>query len=241
MIVDAALWGIAAYLIFVLIAQDQKRWQLAAWISAGIYFVWDEIISSCILSDAGIQFTNREVSRLVGNDLGSIDVFDAVLSVGLAYGGFVLGRSLFRRATISHLHAEPKEDPTVTYFETEANTRNESKRMELMTEELDQATSPIDQESDALTQTTGSTPKKKGLAIASFVCGLIGGWASTVSIPAVICGHMALSKIKKDPNTYAGKGLAIAGLVFGYLGLILAVIASIMRGMLKESVNSMGY
>jgi hypothetical protein len=83
--------------------------------------------------------------------------------------------------------------------------------------------------------------KKKGLAIASLVCGIIGGWASTVSIPAVICGHMALRKIKKNPETYTGKGLAISGLVLGYLGLVLAVVTGFMRGMLKGQLNSMGY
>jgi len=51
--------------------------------------------------------------------------------------------------------------------------------------------------------------KKKGLAIASLVCGIIGGTFSTASIIAVICGHIALYKIKKDPNIYAGKGIAI--------------------------------
>jgi len=77
--------------------------------------------------------------------------------------------------------------------------------------------------------------KKKGLAITSLVCGIIGGysWASTASIIAIICGHLALHNIKKDPNTYTGKGLAIAGLILGYLGLVLAVALGIMRGVLR--------
>lgn len=81
--------------------------------------------------------------------------------------------------------------------------------------------------------------KKKGLAIASLVCGIIGGypWASTASIVAIICGHIALYKIKKDPNTYAGKGLAIAGLILGYLGLVLAIALGIMRGVLKTKLG----
>ena len=60
-------------------------------------------------------------------------------------------------------------------------------------------------------QQTAQQGQKKGLAIASLVCGIIGGWASTFSIPAVICGHIALSKIKKDAQSNGGKGMAIAG------------------------------
>ncbi len=78
-------------------------------------------------------------------------------------------------------------------------------------------------------EATQTKPQKKGLAMASLVCGIIGGWFSTLSIPAVICGHMALSKIKKEPNTYGGKGLAIAGLILGYLGLVLAFIGVMLR------------
>ena len=82
--------------------------------------------------------------------------------------------------------------------------------------------------------------KKKGLAIASLVLSIIGGypWASTASIIAVVCGHIALYKIKKDPNVYAGKGIAMAGLILGYLGLVLAIVLGIMRGVLK---NELGY
>lgn len=99
MIVDATLWGISAYMIFVLIAKNQKHWQLGAWISAGTYFIWDEIIGSWFLSGAGVRVTNREISQLVGNDFANVDFFDLLLSIALAFGGFVLGRLMFRRAT----------------------------------------------------------------------------------------------------------------------------------------------
>lgn len=82
--------------------------------------------------------------------------------------------------------------------------------------------------------------KKRGLAIASLVLSIIGGypWASTASIIAVIFGHVALYKIKKDPNAYSGKGIAVAGLILGYLGIALAIALGIMRGVLK---NELGY
>jgi peptidyl-prolyl cis-trans isomerase B (cyclophilin B) len=72
--------------------------------------------------------------------------------------------------------------------------------------------------------------KRKGLAIASLVCAIIGGWASTATIPAVICGHLALSRMKKNPQEFGGKGIALAGLILGYFGLGLALILGATRG-----------
>jgi len=43
-----------------------------------------------------------------------------------------------------------------------------------------------------------------------------------VSLDAVICGHIALNQIKRTGEK--GRGLAIAGLVLGYLGLISGII-----------------
>jgi hypothetical protein len=43
-----------------------------------------------------------------------------------------------------------------------------------------------------------------------------------VSLAAIICGHIALSQIKKTGEK--GRGLAIAGLVLGYAGIIIGAI-----------------
>jgi len=88
-------------------------------------------------------------------------------------------------------------------------------------------------------KTDQASTKKKGLAIASLIFGIIGNSPalSTASIVAIICGHIALNKIKKDPNTYAGKNLAKAGLILGYLGLVLAIALGIMRGVITKTLN----
>lgn len=57
------------------------------------------------------------------------------------------------------------------------------------------------------------------LAILSFTC----GWLFT-AIPAVICGHIACSKIRKSGGTLSGKGIATAGLILGYTGLALGIL-----------------
>ncbi len=66
-----------------------------------------------------------------------------------------------------------------------------------------------------------------GLAIASMVCGIVGYltcyFAALLAIPAVICGHLALSQMRSSPVPMAGKGMAIAGLVLGYVAIALTV------------------
>lgn len=41
------------------------------------------------------------------------------------------------------------------------------------------------------------------------------------SIAAIICGHLSLGKIKRSAGLLTGKGLAIAGLVLGYIGVVI--------------------
>ncbi|MHC6223066.1 DUF4190 domain-containing protein [Arthrobacter sp. MMS24-S77] len=68
----------------------------------------------------------------------------------------------------------------------------------------------------------GMPVEPKGLSIASMCCGIavfVGfGFFVLPQVAAVILGHMA---IKKEP---AGKGMAIAGLVMGYLGIVGVII-----------------
>lgn len=64
-----------------------------------------------------------------------------------------------------------------------------------------------------------ATPKTNGLAIASLVLSLI---CCIGSIPAVICGHLALKQIAQRGD--GGSGLAKAGLIIGYITIALGVI-----------------
>src|SRR5216117_1554438 len=57
------------------------------------------------------------------------------------------------------------------------------------------------------------------LAVLSFTC----GWLFT-AIPAVICGHIARSKIRKSSGALGGKGVATAGLILGYIALVLGIM-----------------
>jgi Domain of unknown function (DUF4190) len=79
------------------------------------------------------------------------------------------------------------------------------------------ATSPVSQ---PVSRTAPTAIWSLVLAVLSFLC----GWLFT-AIPAVICGHIARSKIRKSGGALGGKGIATAGLILGYLGLALGIMS----------------
>ena len=62
--------------------------------------------------------------------------------------------------------------------------------------------------------------------LALFCCGLFSG------IPGIICGHLAISKIEKNPGL-EGHGLAVAGLVIGYFASLAWLFWLIFLGGIK--------
>ena len=67
------------------------------------------------------------------------------------------------------------------------------------------------------------------VAVASLVLGILGLIliGPLGAIPAIICGHLARTKIKQNPQTLTGDGLAVAGLILGYITLVLSVVITI--------------
>jgi type IV pilus assembly protein PilA len=66
---------------------------------------------------------------------------------------------------------------------------------------------------------SGDAPTS-GKAIASLVCGIF-TFFLPASIAAIILGHMSLSEIRKSAGRIGGQGIAITGLVLGYLGVVI--------------------
>lgn len=62
-----------------------------------------------------------------------------------------------------------------------------------------------------------ATPKTSGLAIAALILGIVGLCSWIPSIAAVICGHLALDKIRDTNGAVGGKGLATTGAVLGWI------------------------
>jgi hypothetical protein len=68
-----------------------------------------------------------------------------------------------------------------------------------------------------------ATARTSGMAIASLVLGLV--WICGLgSLLAVIFGHVALADIERGRGQVLGRGMAIAGLILGYLGLLLLLL-----------------
>ena len=66
--------------------------------------------------------------------------------------------------------------------------------------------------------------KNEPLAIVSLICSLLGlcgfccGLFLVSAIAGIVCGHLALSRIKANPEL-EGHGLAMAGLIIGYVAV----------------------
>ncbi|MDN4643795.1 DUF4190 domain-containing protein [Arthrobacter sp. PsM3] len=87
----------------------------------------------------------------------------------------------------------------------------------------------------------GVPPEPRGLSIASLCCGIAAfvglGIFLLPQLAAVILGHLAL---KREPS---GRGMAIAGLVLGYVGIALTilVVVIIALGLAISSSSYRGY
>jgi uncharacterized protein DUF4190 len=68
--------------------------------------------------------------------------------------------------------------------------------------------------------------RTSGFAIASLICSLltfVGLWF-VAPILGVIFGHLAINEIKKSNGMVEGQGMAVAGLIVGYIGLGLSLL-----------------
>jgi hypothetical protein len=79
------------------------------------------------------------------------------------------------------------------------------------------------------------------LAVASLICGLV-GWIVPFfgSLAAVITGHMAKKDIRESNGQLGGDGMALAGLIMGYIQLsfILLCVLCIMAFVFAVSAGS---
>lgn len=64
------------------------------------------------------------------------------------------------------------------------------------------------------------------LAVISLAFGLLAWFGMPVlgAVVAVVCGHVALSEIKRSPELFEGRGMALTGVVLGWLNLALSAL-----------------
>ena len=85
-----------------------------------------------------------------------------------------------------------------------------------------------------------SEPQTDGKAIGSLVCGIasVTIFSIIAGIPAIILGHISRSEIRKSEGWLKGEGLALAGLIMGYISLaiiplILIIAAIALPGLIR--------
>ncbi len=66
---------------------------------------------------------------------------------------------------------------------------------------------------------TPATAKTSGLAVASLVTGLFFWCFLVPGIVAIVLGHVALDQIDRSGGAVTGRGMAVAGIVLGWVGI----------------------
>jgi hypothetical protein len=97
---------------------------------------------------------------------------------------------------------------------------------------------PLPRPLPAMRATPAYAPRgTNGLAVSSFVCGLLQLVTFGITaVPAVILGHNARRQIRKTGER--GDGLAVTGLVLGWLGI--ALFALVVVGLVAVSASTHG-
>lgn len=87
-------------------------------------------------------------------------------------------------------------------------------------------------------QVSPQSAQTSGMAIASMICGVLGLLLWLPCIPAIILGHLGLSAIKKSAGALKGGGMAVAGLVMGYLMIAAIPLIAILAALAVPAFSS---
>ncbi len=71
----------------------------------------------------------------------------------------------------------------------------------------------------------GQRPAVDAVAICALIFGILGIVCMPLvfSLPAIICGHIARRRAREEQNVSSNGGLALAGLIMGYFGLVMGI------------------
>lgn len=79
------------------------------------------------------------------------------------------------------------------------------------------------------------------LAMTSLILGLLGFLLGFLTgIPAIITGHVARKKIRQSNGILAGDGMALAGLILGYIFTIIPIIIIVIFALFLIFAGSTG-
>jgi hypothetical protein len=72
-----------------------------------------------------------------------------------------------------------------------------------------------------------------GLAIGSFICGLLG-----ISAVAIVLGFIARNQIARSGHREGGSGLALAGIILGFIWVGISIVIFVALVAVANHVNS---
>ena len=87
------------------------------------------------------------------------------------------------------------------------------------------------------------TAQTSGFAIASLICSIAGWFLIPLigGVLGVIFGHIARREIRRSEGWKSGDGLALSGLIIGYIHIALAILAAIFIVLLAIAFASDAY
>jgi len=72
-----------------------------------------------------------------------------------------------------------------------------------------------------------AAPKTNGLAIASLVCSFFFWLYGIGAVLAIVFGFIARSQIKRSAGMQRGGGMALAGIIIGFAGIVIGVVLTV--------------
>ncbi len=77
-----------------------------------------------------------------------------------------------------------------------------------------------------------------GLSMTSLILGILSPVCFFIitGIPAIITGHIAYSRSRKQPQAYGGAGMALAGLILGYIGIFMTLLVSVLAALILPAI-----
>ena len=87
-----------------------------------------------------------------------------------------------------------------------------------------------------------ASKRTEGFAIASLVCGILGFFGVPIvgSILAIVFGSVARKRIAQDPNL-GGTEMARAGMIIGWIGAVLGILAIVLVIVLAFAVSNSNF
>jgi len=84
------------------------------------------------------------------------------------------------------------------------------------------------------------TSKNNGLAIASLVCSFFFWIYGVGAILAIVFGFIARSQIKQSNGTQHGGGMALTGIIIGFVGIVIGIVVVIVVVAVVHHCNQTG-